>query len=439
MTSAARSAFCDDARAVPLERVLALVGAQLKGNRVTQAGPCPVCGGRDRFSVNLRKNIWYCRQAGFGGDALDLAHYWLMGRANPTGDEFMAACAFVLGRPLPDGEHSYDGAQRKARDANVERRQREAKRRARLEEEHRHKQIARAQRIWDGAVPFAGTLVEDYLAARSIGSVPPNARLRFHPAVAYWHGAQGESKPRLLGTYPAMVGKITGSHGHLMGVHVTYLADDGLSKRAIVDPLSGERCVAKKMFGLAAGGRIYLGGVGQKPTLAIIAEGIETALSFWHGLSCLDLPERWCVLAALSLTNLGGPAMGRLPHPGQSTVGRAVLVPNGEPDLSRPALDLPNCISEAWILGDGDSDAFITDLALRRAARRFASHGIKTKIIRAPAGMDFNDVLRSPMENADGLLRIDPTSAECCDAQSERNPAWQNSHGRLVALGAAPC
>jgi Toprim domain/CHC2 zinc finger len=37
------------------------------------AGSCPTCGGRDRFSVNTRKQVWHCRGCGRGGrDAIGL-------------------------------------------------------------------------------------------------------------------------------------------------------------------------------------------------------------------------------------------------------------------------------------------------------------------------------------------------------------------------------
>jgi DNA primase len=35
-------------------------------------GPCPFCGGRDRFWVNKTKNKWGCRQCQKGGDAIEL-------------------------------------------------------------------------------------------------------------------------------------------------------------------------------------------------------------------------------------------------------------------------------------------------------------------------------------------------------------------------------
>ena len=66
----------------------------------------------------------------------------------------------------------------------------------------------------------------------------------------------------------------------------------------------------------------------------------------------------------------------------------------------------PAGLAVAIILGDGDSDRFITERTLRRAAARWARpsssdaigqqtiQGRTIKVAWAPPGMDFNDVLR---------------------------------------------
>lgn len=38
-------------------------------------GPCPACGGTDRFSVNTHKNVFNCRVGGKAGNAIQLAMY----------------------------------------------------------------------------------------------------------------------------------------------------------------------------------------------------------------------------------------------------------------------------------------------------------------------------------------------------------------------------
>lgn len=58
--------------------------------------PCPGCGGRDRFGVNTRKNLWNCRALGSGGDAIALAQHI-------DGTDFLAAVETVAGEPPPNG------------------------------------------------------------------------------------------------------------------------------------------------------------------------------------------------------------------------------------------------------------------------------------------------------------------------------------------------
>jgi CHC2 zinc finger len=63
----------EKARAVPIEAELARRGIQLQGRGPEREGPCPVCGGTDRFSINTKKQVWNCRGCGKGGDVIDLA------------------------------------------------------------------------------------------------------------------------------------------------------------------------------------------------------------------------------------------------------------------------------------------------------------------------------------------------------------------------------
>lgn len=38
-------------------------------------GPCPRCGGHDRFAINTRKQVFICRQGNAGGDVIELVKY----------------------------------------------------------------------------------------------------------------------------------------------------------------------------------------------------------------------------------------------------------------------------------------------------------------------------------------------------------------------------
>ncbi|HXZ16788.1 MAG TPA: primase-helicase zinc-binding domain-containing protein [Roseiarcus sp.] len=53
-----------EARAVDIVGVAERLGARLKRIGAAEfAGPCPVCGGHDRFSANVQKGAWNCRAA----------------------------------------------------------------------------------------------------------------------------------------------------------------------------------------------------------------------------------------------------------------------------------------------------------------------------------------------------------------------------------------
>jgi len=54
--SPALERWIDQARAVPIESELARRGIKLNG-KVERAGPCPRCGGDDRFAINIRSNF----------------------------------------------------------------------------------------------------------------------------------------------------------------------------------------------------------------------------------------------------------------------------------------------------------------------------------------------------------------------------------------------
>jgi phage/plasmid primase-like uncharacterized protein len=57
----------------------ALFGLDLGLKRVTSselAGPCPRCGGVDRFNINTKKLVWFCRGCDAkGGDAISLIQH----------------------------------------------------------------------------------------------------------------------------------------------------------------------------------------------------------------------------------------------------------------------------------------------------------------------------------------------------------------------------
>jgi hypothetical protein len=102
------------ARAVPIEDELARRGVKLRGQGTERVGPCPKCGGDDRFAIHLKKQIWNCRGCAVGGDVIKLIEHL-------DGVDFRGACDVLIGgqtrpkpsRPMNGKEHPHPGEPRK--------------------------------------------------------------------------------------------------------------------------------------------------------------------------------------------------------------------------------------------------------------------------------------------------------------------------------------
>lgn len=84
----------DRARAVPIEDEIARRGIKLSGRGHERAGPCPKCGGTDRFSISTKKGVFNCRGCGAKGDVLDFVQWH-------DGMSFNQACESLAGEPPP--------------------------------------------------------------------------------------------------------------------------------------------------------------------------------------------------------------------------------------------------------------------------------------------------------------------------------------------------
>jgi putative DNA primase/helicase len=264
-------------------------GAKLRRTGREHIGPCPACGGTDRFSINPQKRIFNCRGAE-GGDVIGLVMHI-------DGASFTQACEALTGEPPPNGQSkplsaSEQAERNRRRVANEEaQRAREAAEAAREENT-----LSAAQRIWDGSKPLDGTLAQTYLISRGIPAFDCDS-LRFHPALPY------PNKPK---PYPALVCRVDDMNGDLCAVWRVYLREDG--RKADVP-------AAKLGLGPAGGGAVRLGGIGPK---VAIAEGIESALGFWFLTG-----RKYPVLAALSTSGMVGIEL-------PLCVERVVIAPDGD-------------------------------------------------------------------------------------------------------------
>jgi hypothetical protein len=240
--------------------------------------------------------------------------------------------------------------------------------------------------------------------------------LRYLPSAKYFHGdvvdERGRKLPRQIHVGPAMLGAFIRADGTFGGLHTTWLEDYGtrlefieaeqqtlrlFRKIELTDPATGEVLNSKKMRGSKSGAHITVTSLNPSPRSLVIGEGIETVLAVWTAYKIAGrAPTDTEFWAAGDLGNLAGRALRTIPHPTlKRPNGRAQTVPDRYPDPDDPGLSIPDSVEELLLLGDGDSEPLLTECAMERAARRYAKEGRTIRIAFAPAGQDFNDVLRS--------------------------------------------
>jgi len=382
-----------------------------RGGEFTHAGPCPLCSRsgekRDDARFECSADKWVCAACCQGGDVIKL----VMLR---EGIDFCAAVNRLGGDAAETIAPRH--AERRGRDCAAAGKprnpipgdlaphpelaaaflrgfDRETARQA-AAACYRERERLRLAHFWDEAAPFAGTPVQAYLRRRGL-LVPSNAQLRFHPWVPYFADGR-ENEPRLIHRGPAMLAAFWGAAGVFTGLHITWLdLATAMGKALIADPETGLLLPAKKMRGSKAGSYIDLGGDAAAERM-VAGEGIETVLSVATALfrAGRDL-KRMQFRAAGDLGNLGGRARESVRHPTlKDAAGRARRVPGPDPDQEAPAMPVPDGVRESILLGDGDSDPFVTRCAMARAAQRHARPGRNVRVIFAPPGCDFNDVLR---------------------------------------------
>jgi phage/plasmid primase-like uncharacterized protein len=165
------------ARDTPIEHEVARRGVKLRRVGAEMVGPCPMCGGIDRFGVNIRKQIWNCRQCGVGGDVIRFMQH-------VDGCDFATAISTLAGNT----------ARLTPKPAPVRRDDRDDDDRHRLEQ---------ADTIWQ-ASSILGPDATSYFTRRGINidDVPDHGGLRFHPRCPW----QGGSTPAIVGRFTTALG-----------------------------------------------------------------------------------------------------------------------------------------------------------------------------------------------------------------------------------------
>jgi CHC2-type zinc finger protein len=221
--------------------------------RIDRCGPCPVCGGRDRFSINVRKQVFLCRGCDAKGDVIALVRFL-------DGCDFREAVETLTSntidyhpRPAPPVDRCNDDSARRA--------------------------VVQAARIVSEMRPISGTPGETYL--RDVRKIDVDAiedvlstadAIGWHPAV-YFHSPKD---------YPVLGTPEHPLHGQRLGAIIGVMTDavtaeptGAISRTYLAD---GVKIGKAKTLG-APRGIIRLSPDDEVLEGLFIAEGLETALT----------------------------------------------------------------------------------------------------------------------------------------------------------------
>ncbi len=234
------------------KEILPLLGVEPRF-LVNRHGPCPLCGGKDRFRFDDKdgSGSYYCNGCGAGVGIILLRklHRWAHATACHEIDKVLGSQTTT---PKPAASPKGSRAAR----------------------------LGRLERVIAEATDLE--IVNGYISARGLNVVP--TVLRGHRSLAF-HDDDG----RFVGRFPAIVAPVIGPDGKLQSVHRTYVAD--LPKRKkIMPPLETIRGGAVRLFDVVD----EMG----------IAEGIETAIA------CTELFEipSWAAISAGGMESFELPA-----------------------------------------------------------------------------------------------------------------------------------
>lgn len=371
-------------------------GAQLKREGHEWVGPCPICGGRDRFAVNQQKRVFNCRGSGDDGkgDLIKLVQH-------VVGCDFLEAVERITGQPRPDRTRDESADMRKKRELEhaaraTEYARREAEERAAMEAKASRDEATIAE-IMKRAIPYHQNPHGKAYVQETRKLNPPNhlmGDIRYVSALDYWgFGDNGSNEPILLASVPAIIAIIRDALGDAIGISQTYLDPNEPRKW---QPTGSRRNAPKKIRGKKQTGMIRLG---RPAETLMLGEGWENVVA------CYQLGfggEELMLAAAVDLGNLSGRPTGHIAH--KTLVdpeGKPRRMPNGLPDPKHPGVILPDGIRNVILVADNDSESYATAGLLAVAVRRFQAMELRVEICWPPAGLDFNDFLLRQIKNGE--------------------------------------
>ncbi len=231
-------------------------------------GPCPACGGKDRFRFDNKRGRgdFYCNQCGPGDGfkLLERVHRWDFSEARRRVIEVARlsdTAPVSISAPAP-------------RAALIEPKAVPTERVRRLRRDR-----CTVQNCDD---------VVQYLSNRGLWPLPAECTLKAHPTVEYWDNGQRN------GRFAALLADVVDVSGELVTVHVTYLKDGHKlathEPRKLLSPLTGRTGCAVRLM--------------PATDVLGIAEGIETALSA----AALDSGPVWAALNTSLLARFEPPS-----------------------------------------------------------------------------------------------------------------------------------
>jgi putative DNA primase/helicase len=295
-------------------------------------GPCPRCGGKDRFRFDDRNGLgtFYCNHcgAGYGIKLLQLYHGW-------SPEEAYNIVARLLGIQW------YVSEPRHIRDILKEL---PLIKHSSQQEGNNDTKQSQLNAVWKQSQPISsGDFVDRYLRSRYIELNDFPRVLRFHPELPYY-----DDYGVFLGKFPAMLALLQNDKNKKITIHRTYLGNG--CKADIPKP---KKLMSPSIPGASLGSAIKL--YSPVDGKIVIAEGIETALCFYMA---THLP----VWAAVSANGME----------------RVIL---------------PENVVEVVIAADNDKSGR-GQIAANELKKRLLSEGRRVKCVMPPrVGCDFADIL----------------------------------------------